>query len=208
MTNAKIADAFEQVADLLEFQGANPFRVRAYRNLARTIRDLPEPVTAIIDDPARDLTEIPGVGKDLAGKVEQLVHTGRLEMLEELKQQVPESVLDMLRIPGFGPKKAKAVYEQLGVKTLDDLREACLKHQVCQLKGFGEKTEQTILSGLQMPIRSSGNCASTWQPVMRSRSWRWPAVIVAVVRRSVTSIWLSWRPMARPSWIVLVSTPM
>ncbi len=84
MTNPEIADAFDSVADILEFQGANPFRVRAYRNAARTIRDLPEPIAALVANTGHKLTEIEGIGKDLAEKIAALVTTGKLEMLEEL----------------------------------------------------------------------------------------------------------------------------
>ncbi len=149
MTNAEIADAFDQVADILEFQGANQFRVRAYRNAARTIRDLPESAAGIVADSSRKLTDIEGIGKDLAEKIAALATTGRLEMLEELKQQVPESVLSMMRVPGLGPKRAAMLFKELKVTTLEELRAACEAHKVRELKGFGAKTEDSILVGLQ-----------------------------------------------------------
>jgi len=149
MTNPEIADAFDSVADILEFQGANPFRVRAYRNAARTIRDLPESVAEIASDSSRKLTDIEGIGKDLAEKIAALVMTGKLEMLEELKRQVPESVMAMMRVPGLGPKRAAMLFNDLKVTTLDELRAACEAHKVRELKGFGEKTEESILAGLQ-----------------------------------------------------------
>ena len=99
MTNAQIADNFELVADLLEFQGANPFRIRAYRSGARTIRHLDASVASQLAD-GHDLTEIKGIGKDLAAKCATLVESGELPMLQELKNKVPESVLALLRIPG------------------------------------------------------------------------------------------------------------
>jgi DNA polymerase (family X) len=148
MTNAAIADAFDQIADLLDFQGANPFRVRAYRNSARTIRDYPEPLENLVVEGSKKLTEIEGIGDDLAQKIVTLVGTGELPMLVELKSQIPESVLALLRIPGLGPKKAKALYDQLAIKTLADLKVACEAGQVRKLKGFGEKTEQLILQGM------------------------------------------------------------
>jgi DNA polymerase (family 10) len=148
MTNSQIADAFEQIADLLEFQGANPFRTRAYRNAARTLRDLPEPLSVILQDSKRDLTEIPGIGKDLADKCQTLLATGTLPLLEQLHAEVPESVLALLRIPGVGPKKAALLHKELGITTLDELQTACQKGQVRGLKGFGQKTEQAILQGI------------------------------------------------------------
>ena len=150
MTNHEIAAVFEQIADLLEFQGANPFRVRAYRNAARTIHDLPESAADIVADPERSLTEIEGIGKDLAEKVATLVETGSLPMLDELLAEVPESVLAILRVPGLGPKRAAQLYHELKVATLDDLRAACESHQIQELKGFGAKMEAAILQGLDI----------------------------------------------------------
>jgi DNA polymerase (family 10) len=155
MTNAKIADIFDQIADLLEFKDANPFRVRAYRKGARLIRDLPEPVAGILADPKRDLTEIEGIGKDLAGKCASLVETGRLEMLDELLEDTPRSVLDLMRVPGLGPKKAAAVFRELNVATLEQLQAACEAQAVRKLKGFGAKTEAAILDGLQIAQAAS-----------------------------------------------------
>jgi DNA polymerase (family 10) len=150
MTNHEIAAALEQIADLLEFQAANPFRVRAYRNAARAIHDLSESAADIIADPHRSLTDIEGIGKDLAEKVATLVTTGSLPMLEELLAEIPESVLAMLRVPGLGPKRAATLYHELNVTTLDELREACQSQRVRQLKGFGEKIEAAILQGLDI----------------------------------------------------------
>jgi len=155
MTNAEIAAVFAQVADLLEFQGANPFRVRAYRNAARTIQDLPTPVSAMVEGDGARLTEIQGIGADLAEKITTLVRTGSLPMLEELRSQIPASVLDIMRVPGLGPKRAAALYHELGIKTLEELREACQAHRVRELKGFGEKTESAILEGLQLALEAS-----------------------------------------------------
>ena len=150
MSNADIAAVFERVADLLEFKGANRFRIRAYRNGARTIGDLPESVAAIVADGGRNLTDLEGIGKDLATKIETLLGTGSLPMLDELLEEIPESVLAILRVPGLGPKRAAVLYNELGVTDLDELREACESGQVSQLKGFGKKTEAAILDGLEI----------------------------------------------------------
>ena len=150
MTNNDISAVFEQIADLLEFQGANPFRVRAYRNVARTINDLPESAADIAADPEQSLEQFEGIGKDLAEKIGTLVETGSLPMLEELRAEVPESVMALLRVPGLGPKKAAALHRELNVASLDQLAEACRAHKVRELKGFGEKTEEAILKGLDV----------------------------------------------------------
>ncbi len=148
MNNVRIAETFDLIADLLEFQGANPFRVRAYRNGARTVRDYPEQMESIVGDPDRKLTDIVGLGKDLADKIVTLCSGAPLPMLEELKAQVPQSVLTLLRIPGLGPKKAALLYGELKIATLDELRQACEAQQVRKLKGFGAKTEEAILAGI------------------------------------------------------------
>jgi DNA polymerase (family 10) len=150
MNNARIAEVFDLVADLLEFQDANPFRVRAYRTGARAIRDYPEQMQAMLADEDRKLTDIAGIGKDLAEKIATLCVTGKLEMLEELQAQVPQSALALLRIPGMGPKKAAALYRELKISTLDELRAACEAQQVRKLKGFAAKTEEAILAGIAL----------------------------------------------------------
>lgn len=154
MNNAEIAAVFDQVADLLEFQAANPFRVRAYRNGARVIRELSESAAGILADEDRQLTDIAGIGEDLAGKIETLVESGSLPLLDELLQQVPASVLAMLRVPGLGPKRAATIYHDLRIANLDELREACASHRVRELKGFGEKTETAILQGLDIAVQA------------------------------------------------------
>ncbi len=201
MTNHEIAAVFEQIADLLEFQGANPFRVRAYRNAARTIHDLPESAADIVADPERSLTDIEGIGKDLAEKVATLVETGSLPMLEELLAEIPESVLAILRVPGLGPKRAAQLYHELKIATLDDLRAACESHKVQELKGFGAKTEAAILQGLD--IASEAEQRILWieadqhvqeilahmQTAARPSSKSPPPAAIAAARRpSATSI--------------------
>lgn len=150
MVNQEIAAVLEEVADLLEFQGANAFRIRAYRNAARTIHDLTESAADIVADPNRSLCDIEGIGKDLAEKVATLVQTGSLPMLQELLSQIPESVLAILRVPGLGPKRAAQLYHDLTITTLAELRAACESHRVQELKGFGAKMEATILQGLDI----------------------------------------------------------
>jgi len=149
MENPEVAQAFDEVADLLELQDANPFRVRAYRNAARTIRDLAEPVAEIAVDQTRKLEELPGIGADLADKITTLLKTGDLPLRQQLRGQVPAGLRDMLGVPGLGPKKAQVLYRQLGISSLDKLRRAVLRHRVRELRGFGPKTEENILQGLE-----------------------------------------------------------
>ncbi len=160
MTNSQIAEAFELIGDILDFKGENPFRVRAYRNASQTIRDYPEPLAAMVELGKEKLKSIKGIGDDLADKIITLVQTGSLPMLEELKEQVPESVLALLRIPGVGPKKAAALNKELGITTLAELKTACEAGRVQKLKGFGVKTEQIILQG--MTLAQSVNQRMYW----------------------------------------------
>lgn len=148
MDNVKIADVFDELAELLEFRGENPFRIKAYRNGARAIRDLDESVANIVADETRSLASVPGIGKTLAEKTVTLVQTGTLVQLETLREDVPEIVIQMSRIPGLGAKKAAKLREVLAIDSLDDLRDACRDGKVATLKGFGAKTEQAILDGL------------------------------------------------------------
>ena len=165
MTNDRIANTFDQIADLLEFQNANPFRVLAYRNGARIIRDLPERLSAIVEDDQRRLTDLDGIGKDLAEKIVTLISTGELGQLNELLEQVPATVLAIMRVPGLGPKKAAVLFNELGIQDLDQLREACLAGKVRELKGFAAKTEQTILKGIE--IAAAANERILWMDADR-----------------------------------------
>ena len=150
MDNARIATVFEEMADLLEFRGENPFRIRAYRNGAKAIRELEESVSAILNDPGRNLVDVPGIGKTLVDKTATLLSTGTLPQLEKLRREVPDVVIEMARIPGLGAKKAVKLHQELQIASLADLRKACEEGRVGTLKGFGDKTQQTILDGLEI----------------------------------------------------------
>src|SRR3954469_4554313 len=160
MNNRDVATLFAEIADLLEFQNANPFRVRAYRNAARRITDLAEPLEKVAADPNRQLTDIEGIGKDLAQKVEELLETGSIAMLEQLRSEIPGGVLAIVRIPGLGPKKAAALHKELGITSLDTLRAACEADQVQALKGFGKKTQDRILAGID--VAASAHVRMYW----------------------------------------------
>jgi len=148
MQNPDIARLFDEVADLLEIQDANPFRVRAYRNAARTIRDFPEPIAALVRTGTKDLTDIAGIGDDLAEKITAIVTTGELPLRKQLASKLPAGLLDLLRIPGLGPKRVKLLYKKLKVKSAADLAAALDKGRIQKLKGFGPKMEEKIRAGL------------------------------------------------------------
>ncbi|HEY7685117.1 MAG TPA: DNA polymerase/3'-5' exonuclease PolX [Gemmatimonadales bacterium] len=147
MQNPDIARLFDEVADLLEIKDENPFRVRAYRNAARVVRDYPQPLADEVRREA-DLTEIPGIGADLAEKIGQIVATGELPLHRQLAAKLPAGLLDLLRIPGLGPKRVKLLYTKLKVKSAADLEKALDRGKVKALAGFGPKMEQNIRAGL------------------------------------------------------------
>jgi DNA polymerase (family 10) len=144
--NIDIARILSEIADLLEIQGENQFRVRAYRAAARTIETLTVPAASLASEGRLD--ELPGIGEDLAGKIGTILETGTLPLLRELTAKTPESVVQMLRIPGLGPKRAKQIYETLHVATLADLETAVKSGRLRQLRGIKAATEQKILTGL------------------------------------------------------------
>ena len=150
MQNAEIAHLFDELGDLLEIQGANSFRVRAYRNASRTIESLSESIETLAEQGVGALTELPGIGEDLAKKIVVIVETGALPQLEEIRKQVPPVALKILRIPGLGPKKVATLLAELKVTTLEALKAAAEGGQIAALKGFGKKTAQMILEGLPM----------------------------------------------------------
>jgi len=141
--NAEIADRFEHLADLLELEGANVFRVRAYRNAARFIRGHPRSLAELLDEGA-DLAELPGIGADLAGKIATLVRTGRLPLLEQLAARIPAPLVAMTRIEGLGPKRAQALFRALKIRSLEDLARAARSGRIRELPGFGVRTERLI----------------------------------------------------------------
>ena len=141
--NGEIADIFEQLADLLEIREDNPFRIRAYRNAARVIRGHARSMAELVDAGA-DLAELPGIGADLAGKIATIVHTGKLPLLDQLRAKVPRPLVDMTRIEGLGPKRAKALYRALRIRSLEDLQRAARSGRIREIKGFGARTEQLI----------------------------------------------------------------
>ncbi len=147
MKNEFIAAQFELLADLLEIQGANPFRIRAYRNAARTISSTADALSDMVRD-SQDLTQFDGIGKDLARQIAEIVTSGQHSALEQLRKEIPGGVLDMLRIPGVGPKKVSVFFNELGLKSLADLKAACEAGRLSKLKGFGKKTEDSILANI------------------------------------------------------------
>ncbi len=154
MKNKDIAALFGEIADILELRGENVFRINAYRRGAQTVEGLARP----IEDAAAEnaLTELPGIGKDLASKIAEFIETGEIRYLNELREETPAILLDMLRIPGVGPKTAVRLHEELGVSSLEELRRAAIDHRIQNLPKMKAKTEENILKGLEFLSRALG----------------------------------------------------
>jgi len=148
MENKSIADILTEIADILDIQGENPFRVRSYRNAARTIADMSQSVKALIKSGAK-LEEIPGIGKSLEEKIEEIVSTGRCRFLEELQAKVPPGLTELLKLEGLGPKKVKLLYDELGVDSVDRLEKAAQAGRLRDLAGMGVKTEEKVLKSVE-----------------------------------------------------------
>jgi len=148
VVNATISAIFDEIADLLDIQGANPFRVRAYRNAARTIGGLGTDVKTLMER-GTALTDIPGIGEDLANKIGEIVATGKCQFLERLQKEVPPAVTELLRVPGLGPKRVRVLWHDLEIQTLEQLLRAAKDGRIQTLPGFGAKTEQKILESIQ-----------------------------------------------------------
>ena len=145
--NAEIAELFNRYADLLEIEDANPFRVRAYRNAARVIEGYSQSMAALVKA-GRDLDELPGIGRDLAAKIDTIVRTGRLPQLETIEKRTPRALSELMRLPGLGPKRVKLLYRELRIRSVDDLMRAARSGKLVELPGFGAKTVAKILEAL------------------------------------------------------------
>jgi DNA polymerase (family 10) len=145
--NTDIATCFNKLADLLEIEGANAFRVRAYRNAARTIAGLPQSVADMVAE-GTDLSSLPGIGTRLAAKIAEIVETGNLQLLQEVENRTNPDLATLLHLPGLGPKRVQALYDALDITRLDELEEAARTGRIRPLSGFGERTEQAILEAL------------------------------------------------------------
>ena len=150
--NADIAAIFDEMADLLEIEGANPFRVRAYRNAARTVQGLGRDAATLVEEQF-DLTRLPGIGKDLAAKIAEIVRTGRCAELSKLHKSTPVALSLLLKIPGLGPKRVSTLHKELGVNTPKQLQRALRQGRLRELTGFGEKIEQRILEAIEAQLQ-------------------------------------------------------
>src|ERR1041385_1651247 len=147
MDKEKVAEILVEIGTLLELKGENPFKTRAYQNAARTLESLSEPLAKLVAEDKLGGTK--GIGEALQKKITELVTTGKLKYYEDLKASLPPGLVEMLQIPGVGPKKVKALHDKLGLESIDQLEAACKAGKVATLDGFGEKTQSKILEGIQ-----------------------------------------------------------
>src|ERR1700677_120458 len=148
MDKGKVAEILIEIGLLMEVKGENPFKTRAYGNAARAIENLPEPLEKLVAEDR--LTEVKGIGDAIGKKITELVQTGKLKYYEELKASIPPGLSEMLEISGVGPKKVKTLHDKLGIETIAELEAACKSGKVAELDGFGEKTAQNILEGIEL----------------------------------------------------------
>lgn len=146
--NPEIAQALNEIADLLELEGANQFRIRAYRNAARLVESLPAEVTVMLQH-GKDLGDLPGIGDDLAAKIATLARTGKLPLLDRLRKTTPVIATELLKLPGLGPKRVQALCHELDIHSLEQLHRALIDGRVSALRGFGKTLQTKLLTVLQ-----------------------------------------------------------
>lgn len=173
METGRIAQILDEMGTMLEINGENPFRCRAYHAAAQSLMHLPDELSEMIADGR--LAEVPGIGETMLSKIVQLATTGQLPAYDELRRQTPPGLVALLRIPGLGPKKIKALREELKIESLADLRAAAESGRIAALKGFGEKTEKKILEGIAF-VEKSG------ERILQSHAWRLVTPILEAVR--------------------------
>jgi DNA polymerase (family 10) len=154
MKNKEIAQIFWEIASLLSLKNENPFRIRAYEKAAQVIESLPQPIEEIYEE--GKLQTLPGIGSGMVEKISEYLSTGSLKYLEDLRKEIPVGLLEIMSIPGMGPKKAKLVYDKLHITSIAELEKAAKEGKLRHLEGFGEKTEQNILRGIQLKQQVKG----------------------------------------------------
>lgn len=147
LSTQEVIDKLEDMASLLEIVGANPFKIRAFGNAARELESLPSDLPTMVA--SGELLEIPGIGKGIFGHIKEMLETGTFAEFEQLQKEVPPGLLDMMKIPGVGPKKAGALHEKLGITSVDDLERVAREGLIAELPGFGAKSQEKILGGIE-----------------------------------------------------------
>ena len=189
MKNQEVAAVFDGIADILEIQGANPFRIRAYRKAAQNIENLTEDISVIT---ARSgLEAIPGIGRDLAGKIQEIITTGTFKDYEDLKKEVPSGIVTLLAIPGVGPRTAKLLFDHFGVSSIEEVEKLALEHKIQGLPGIKARTEENILKGIailkkgreRLPVGIALPVAEEIVAVLRKKCPGCPVHLAGSIRR-------------------------
>ena len=147
MNKKELVNILEEIGILLELKDENPFKSRAYSNAARVIENIKEEINELVE--TGRLKDVKGIGSGLSEKITEFVTTGKLEYYEKLKKSIPPGLLDILKIPGLGPKKVRAVYEKLDIQSIGELEYACIENRLIDLDGFGKKSQEKILKGIE-----------------------------------------------------------
>ena len=161
MKNREVAEIFENVADMLAIRGDNFHRVMAYRKAAESVRDLGRDINDVYTEGA--LQEIPGIGKTLAAKIEEMLTSGKLEFYEQLADEIPPSLTELLQVEGLGPKRVKSIYDELGITELESLKAAAEAGQLAKLSGMGKKTEENVLKAIESLVRHGTDRTPIWK---------------------------------------------
>ena len=154
MNNNQIAATFHLLAQIMELYDENTFKIRSYDNAYRTLRKVEQPLSKMTNE---ELQNIKGIGNAIAAKIGELLETGRMKLLEEYKQKTPTEVISMLQINGLGPKKVRAIWQELGIETIGELEYACQENRLKLLKGFGDKIQQDVLKNIHFYYTAQGN---------------------------------------------------
>lgn len=154
MDNKEIAKLFSQYSDLLELDGANTFKIRAMQRAVQIIENLPQTVKTLYDN--KELAKVDGIGKGIVEKIGGILETGKLDELDEIKGKYPDGLLDMMDVPGLGPKKVKLIYDELNIGSIDELKKAAESGKLADLPGMGKKSEEKILKGIATKEASVG----------------------------------------------------
>jgi len=183
MTNKQIATHFSDLAKIMELHGENPFKIRSYNSAYLTLRKVEQPLPEMSDE---EITALKGVGKTIASKIRELVETGKMMTYEKYREMTPPGVVDMLKVNGFGPKKVKVVWKNLGAESIGELLYACNENRLVEIKGFGQKTQTELIKKLELFLNSQhkfhyGKVAPIQEEVLGNLKKLFPKTKIAVV---------------------------
>ena len=183
MTNKQVATAFSDLAKIMELHDENPFKIRSYSSAYLTLRKVKQPLIEMSDG---EITALKGVGKTIAGKIRELNESGKMMTYEKYREMTPPGVVDMLKVNGFGPKKVKVVWKELGAESIGELLYACNENRLVEIKGFGQKTQTELIKKLELFLNSQhkfhyGKVAPVQEVILEKLKKQLPKAQIAVV---------------------------